>query len=373
MKYILFIVFAATLLSCSNEPTAETTTPAAVEETTVILTDEQITNAGIATDTMQIRAISTTLKLNGKIEVPPQSKISISVPLGGYLKSTPLLNGMYVKKGQVLATLQDVQYIQLQQDYLTAKAQFAVTEIEYYRQKELNTSKATSDKILEQTKANYQSQMIYIKSLEEKLKMIGLNPSQLTVNEISNSINIYSPIDGFVAAVHGNIGGYSNPGDVLFELVDPSDIHLNLTVFENDISKLKIGQRLMACTTSDPTKKYACEIILISRNMENNGSAQVQCHFDPYDPSLLPGMFMMADIALTDNQATVLPEAAVVRYANRTYAFVARDQHQFEMQEVQTGNTENGFTEILQRPSDGTTYVTQGAYNLLMTIKNKSE
>jgi cobalt-zinc-cadmium efflux system membrane fusion protein len=374
MKNIILVISISVLLfACGNEQKTEETKTEQTKENVVTLTNEQYKNAGIETGTLNTKNIASTLKLNGKIDVPPQSMVSISVPLGGYLKSTKLLNGMHINKGEVLAVMEDAQYVQLQQDYLTAKAQFALQESEYNRQKELNQSKATSDKVFEQAKANYQTQLVLIKSLEEKLKLIGLIPQKLTADNISNSINIYSPITGFVSAVNVNIGKYVNPSDVLFELVNPADIHLSLTVFEKDINKLSIGQKLVAYTNTNPDKKYSCEIILISKNLENNNATQVHCHFNQYDKTLLPGMFMTADIELTANNATALPEEAIVRFENKQYVFIAKGSNQFEMLQVQTGNTENGFTEIIGDNLTNQTFVTKGAYNLLMTMKNKSE
>lgn len=374
MKNIILVISISVLLfACGNEQKTEETKIDQTKENVVTLTNEQYKNAGIEIGTLNTKNIASTLKLNGKIDVPPQSMVSISVPLGGYLKSTKLLNGMHINKGEVLAVMEDAQYVQLQLDYLTAKAQFAMQESEYNRQKELNQSKATSDKVFEQAKANYQTQLVLIKSLEEKLKLIGLNPQKLTADNISSSINLNSPITGFVSAVNVNIGKYVNPSDVLFELVNPADIHLSLTVFEKDINKLSIGQKLVAYTNTNPNKKYPCEIILISKNLENNNATQVHCHFNQYDKTLLPGMFMTADIELTANNATALPEEAIVRFENKQYVFIAKGSNQFEMLQVQTGNTENGFTEIIGDNLTNQTFVTKGAYNLLMTMKNKSE
>lgn len=375
MKNIISIIsFSVLLFSCGNETKTEQTNAEQAQENIVTLTQEQYKNAGIETRKLSNKNISSLLKVNGKIDVPPQSMVSVSVPLGGYLKSTKLLAGMHINKGEVLAVMEDAQYIQLQQDYLTAIAQFALTESEYNRQKELNQSKATSDKLFEQAKANYQTQNVLIKSLEQKLLLIGLNPDKITANNISKSINIYSPITGFVSAVNVNIGKYVTASDELFELVNPSDIHLSLSVFEKDINKLSIGQKLLAYTNTNPNKKYACEIILISKNLTTQGSAEVHCHFEQYDKSLLPGMFMNAEIELSGNNANALPDEAIVRFENKQYVFISKGNNQFEMQQVQTGNTENGFTEIII-PDNLTnqTFVTKGAYNLLMTMKNKSE
>ena len=375
MKNIILITTLSLLLfACGNETKTEQTKTEQTSSAIVVLTNEQSKNAGIETGKLSTRNISSILKVNGKIDVPPQSMISISVPLGGYLKSTKLLPGMHINKGEVLAVMEDAQYIQLQQDYLTAKAQFSLTESEYNRQKELNQSKATSDKVFEQSKANWQTQLVLIKSLEEKLKLIGLNPQKLTADNISNSISIHSPITGFVSAVNVNIGKYVNPSDVLFELVNPSDIHLTLSVFEKDINKLSIGQKLFAYTNTNPDKKYDCEIILISKNLSNQNSAEVHCHFEQYDKSLLPGMFMNAEIELSGNNTAALPSEAIVRFENKHYVFIAKGSNQFEMQQVQTGNTENSFTEITGAGNlANQTFVTKGAYNLLMTMKNKRD
>lgn len=374
MKNIILTSSLIALLSaCGSEQTVESTKSSTTIENSITLTEDQYKNAGIETGTLSSKQISSTVKLNGKIDVPPQSMVSISVPMGGYLKSTKLMDGMYVQKGEVLAVMEDAQYVQLQQDYLMAKAQFIVHESEFNRQKELNQSKATSDKVFEQAKATYQTQRVVIKSLEEKLKLIGLNPQKLTTDNLSNSINIYAPISGYVAAVNVNIGKYVNPSDVLFELVNPNDILLSLTVFEKDINKLAIGQKLYASTTNNPQKKYECEIFLISQNLENNSGTQVQCRFKQADKSLLPGMFMSADIELQSNNTTALPEDAIVRFENKQFVFITNGNKQFEMTEVKIGNTENGFTEILSTSLSDKTIVTKGAYNLLMAIKNKSE
>ncbi len=375
MKQLIILIHIAVLFTaCSANKTEKQETETTAKEDHVTLTDAQLKNAGIQLGKPMQQSISSMLKVNGQIDVPPQNMISISVPLGGYLKSTKLLPGTHVNKGEVLAVMEDQQYIQLQQDYLTAKAQFSFNENEYNRQKELNESKATSDKVFEQTKAIFQTQNILIKSLEEKLKLIGLNPNKVNINSISRSINIYSPINGFVSAVNVNIGKYVNPSDILFELVNPTDIHLALTIFEKDIDKLFIGQKLIAYTNSQPDKKYPCEIILIGKSLSAERSVVVHCHFEQYAKTLLPGMFMNANIEVKRKNAWVLPDDAIVRFEGRQYIFIAKAHNQFEMSEVQTGNSEDQFTEIIiNEKLYNETFVIKGAYNLLMKMKNTTD
>lgn len=376
MKNII-IAFGIFLFSaCDSKKTMEASTqpPTKIEGDIATLTDAQLALAKIELGKVERRGISTIIKLNGKIDVPPQNLISVSMPLGGYLKSTKLLPGMHIKKGELIAIMEDQQYIQLQQDYLTTKNKLEFAKAEYVRQKELNLSKATSDKLFQQTEMEYKSLLIMLSALSEKLKLININTQNLTENTISNHVKIYSQISGFVSKVNVNIGKYVNPTDVLFELINPSDFHLNLKVFEKDIDKLSIGQKMMAYSNNFPDKKYDCEIILISRDISSERTVDVHCHFENYDKTLLPGMYMNADVEVKSFNTSSISEEAVVNFEGSDYLFVARNKNQFQMVKVETGTKENGFIEV---KNTGVFSVKQivikGAYTLLMKLKNKPE
>jgi cobalt-zinc-cadmium efflux system membrane fusion protein len=377
MKNIFIISIAfAFLTSCGNKQNKTETTEIISTENSVELTDAQIKNSEIQTGKIEQKSISSLLKVNGKIDVPPQNMVSISVPLGGYLKSTKLLEGMHITKGEVIATMEDQQYIQLQQDYLTAKAHFNSLEKEFLRQKELNESKASSDKVFENAQAEYLSQKVLIKSLSEKLKLIGINPDNLNENNISRSINIYSPIDGFVSTVKMNIGKYANPTDVLFELVNPADIHLAMTVFEKDLNKLFIGQKIIAYNNNQTSKKYNCEIILIGKDISPERAVTAHCHFEQYDKSLIPGMYMNAEVEVATNNAFVIPNDGLVRFEGKQYVFIQTENKKYQMQEVTTQNTEKGFTQITfadNTDMNNKIFVIKGAYTLLMKMKNTED
>jgi len=374
MKNIIFLSLILSLAGCAGNKNADEALSAPENTNSVTLTDAQIKNAGIVTGEVTRKEISTILKLNGIVDVPPQNMVSISAPLGGYLKSTTLLPGMHITKGDVIAVMEDQQYIQLQQDYLTAKARIGFLENEYHRQKDLNSSQASSDKVFQQAEADYRSQQVLMAALAEKLRLAGINVDQLNEKNISRSVNIYSPINGYVSKVDVNTGKYVSPTEVLFELVNPADIHLALKVFEKDLDKLFIGQKLVAYTNNDPGKKYPCEILLIGKDLTIERNTDVHCHFETYDKSLIPGTYMNAEIEVKKNDAYTLPEDAVVRFENKNYVFIKKENNQFQMTEVNTGNTENGFIEILNAENFVSgELVIKGAYSILMSLKNKSE
>jgi cobalt-zinc-cadmium efflux system membrane fusion protein len=373
-KSILFLSALWLVISCGSKNEEAESIDTGEIGNSVTLSNDQLKNADIELGKIGPKSISSVLKVNGRIDVPPQNMISVSVPMGGYLKSTKLLPGMHLNKGEVIAVMEDQQYIQLQQDYLTAKARLNFTGNEYNRQKELNQSKASSDKVLQQTEVEYTTEKINVKSLAERLKLIGVNPDKLDENSISKSINLYSPIDGYVSSVNVNIGKYTQPSEVLFELINPSDIHLALTIFEKDLNKLSIGQTVYAYTNSQPDKRYECEIILIGKNLSDERSTEVHSHFENYDKSLIPGMYMNAEIELKNNSVYALPEEAIVRFENNQYIFLSESEATFTIQEVKTGDSENGFIEIISGEKlIDKNVVMKGAYNLLMTMKNKVE
>lgn len=373
LKNILIAALALLAAACGNTPSPADTATTTASETSLRVTAGQRQNAGIEVGRPERRSMRTQIQVNGTVDVPPQSLVSVSFPLGGYLKSTDLLPGLHVRKGQTLAVLEDPQYIQLQQDYLIARAKAQYAEAELARQQELQQGQAGSVKALQQAQAEHTAQQVLVKALAEKLLLIGINPAALDVDKLSRSVRVPSPIDGFVSAVHVNIGKYVNPTDVLFELVNPSDIHLNLKVFEKDVPALRVGQRISAHTSDRPADLHPGAIILISRNVSEERAVEAHCHFDRYDPTLLPGMFMTATVDVTTRDALAVPEDAVVRWESRRFVFVEKSDTAFELLEVDTGATADGYVQIT--PKDGADLaqrrlVLKNAYALLMQMKN---
>lgn len=375
MKYTLTIFVFLTLLSCgSKEANTTTETTSTDAENTLQLSDEQLQSFTLSSVTIQERLITQILRLNGTVDVPPQNLVSVSSALGGYVKSTRLLPGMHFKKGAVIAVIEDNQFVQLQQDYLTAKAQLQSAEAEYIRQKELNQSKASSDKVYQQALADYQTLLIGKNALAQKLRLININPQQVSADNILQTSNIYAPFDGFVSQVFVNVGKYVSPSDVLFELVNPSDLHLNLKLFEKDWDKITVGQPLLAYTNTNTKTQYKGHIILIGKNISSDRAIEVHAHFKENSSRLIPGMYMNAEIAIPESKVLALPEESIVSFEGKQYIFEIMGQKSFKMIAVQTGSSGNGWVEIINGNTLSRKKIAQkGAYTLLMALKNKEE
>jgi cobalt-zinc-cadmium efflux system membrane fusion protein len=295
--------------------------------------------------------------------------------LGGYLKHTTLLPGMPVHKGQVIGIIEDQGLVQLQQDYLMAQARLHYLQQEYDRQKELSEQQVSAAKTFQQVQADFAAQKVLVKGLAEKLRLININPGSLNENAISRSVPMYSPINGFVSKVNVNIGKFVNPTDVLFELINPDDIHAALTVFEKDMPKIKVEQLVKVSFVDEPGKEYDCEVILVTRNVDANRSGIIHCHFKTRPKNLLPGMFLNASIHIENVPSLTVPEEAVVRYGNQQYIVQVTGKNNFQLVTIETGIRDGGRVAVSSTSIElsGMAVVTKNAYAVLGKMKNAAE
>ncbi len=390
LTYIFTLLLSTTiLLSCNSKAAEEAVAEEHHEEedNTVELTDAQYKTAGIELGKVEQKQISGTIKVNGVLDVPPQQLVSVSVPLGGFLKNTELLQGSHVTKGQVIATIENLDFIQMQQDYLEAKNQLEFAEADYKRQQELSKENVNAQKTLQQAKSNYASWQAKANGLREKLKMININFASLEKGNITGIVYLYAPITGYVTEVNVNIGKFVNPSDVIFEIVDTHHLHAELTVFEKDVPKLKIGQKVRF-TLANETKERTATVYLLGREISTDRTIRIHCHIDNEDTQLLPGMYLKAAVETGGALVAALPDEAIIDFQGKKYIFIpfaaeapkeakteGKEGHHFTMTAIQIGNSETGFTEvILPEGFDvNTGVVTKNAYSILSKIKNSEE
>ncbi|MGI9138425.1 MAG: efflux RND transporter periplasmic adaptor subunit, partial [Sediminibacterium sp.] len=245
-------------------------------------------------------------------------------------------------------------------------------EADFNRQRDLNVTKSTSDKIYQLAKSDFESQKYLVKSLHEKLKLIGIEPAQLNETNISRSINFNSPISGYITKVNVNIGKYVTPTDVLFEIVDPSDLHVRLIVYENDALNLKVGDEVNFTTNNDLNTKRKAHIAVITPNINEERSTEVHCHLVNENVHLYPGTYVNAEVSINNAKVNALPEESIVKWENKPFIFVKQADQSYKLVSVDLGYTNNGFVEV-KTDIKGQDIVLKNAYTLLMKLKNSGE
>jgi cobalt-zinc-cadmium efflux system membrane fusion protein len=373
----IFILSASILILAACSTKVEKENAVAKGETqvtnTVTLTKAQLDLAKLSTGNLSVMQMHKTIKVNGFMDVPPQNMLSVSIPMGGYVKKANLIPGEKVSKGAVLAVLEDASYVSLQQDYLTAKSKLVFLEADYNRQKALNASKSSSDRQFQLALSEFESQKYLVKSLSEKLQLMGIVPAQLSENNISKSIAFKSPISGYVTKVNVNAGKYVAPTDVLFEIMDPSDLHARLVVFENDATAIKRGNKVKFSENNKPGKSYDAEVHVITPNIENERTTEVHCDLISKNTGLFPGTFVNAEIELNNLEVQVIPAASIVKWQNKSYVFVETGAATYVMMPVVTGMESKGMVEVVSGITAAQKVVVANAYTLLMKLKNSSE
>ncbi|MDN5477617.1 MAG: efflux RND transporter periplasmic adaptor subunit [Chryseobacterium sp.] len=376
---IYSLSLAIVLSSCSGKKEEEKTVYenkkfAKNKENTVRLSEKQVQTVGVTTTIIQSRTMEKLVRLNGKAEIAPSHISSVSSIMGGHIKSINVISGSHFKKGQVLAVVEDPQFIQLQQDYLVTKAQLESARLNLNRQKDLNISKASSDKTLQTAQADYSTLHATLKGLEEKLRIIGINAKGLSSGNIRSRINIVAPFSGFVSKIMVNSGQYINPSDTVFELINPAGLLLELKVFENDINDIKTGQGIMVYSNENPDLKLNAKIVSVVPSIENGGAAMAVAKLSSPHSEFVKGMYINAEVSISGRNTLGLPNESVVSFENKNYVFEDLGKASYKMIPVNVGISDDQFTEILKAEFlKDKKIVQKGAYSLLMMLKNKAE
>jgi membrane fusion protein, heavy metal efflux system len=385
LSSILFTSLVIALISCngckkSGNQIKETEI---LPEDIVELRYDQIKLANIETGSIENRALSGTIKVSGTITVAPQNLATVCMPMGGFVKSTNLMPGNYVGKGQTLAILENQEFVDIQQNYLEAKNKLEFAESEYKRHTELYKDDVYSQQNVQEVTADYRSLQAQVKAMEQKLALIGINPSNLHEDDISNSVALVSPISGFVKEVNVNIGKFVAPSDVLFEIVNSDKLFLELTLFEKDAANVSTGQKIHFFINNE-TEQHEAIIYQTGKSISADKTYKIYASVTGTCKNLIPGMYVNAIIEATSNTVTALPSDAVVSFDDKDYIFIFDKNKEeggnpfteYRMIEVNKGVTEDGYTEVvLPKGFDIKTakVVVKGAYNLLSAKKNAGE
>jgi membrane fusion protein, heavy metal efflux system len=313
--------------------------------------------------------LGNTLKVNGQLELPPQRKANVSAIVGGRIQSVAVIEGDFVDKGQVLARLNNPEFITMQREYLTAKSNISFLEKNYLRKKALFKDGITSAKAFQEAEAAYNDAKSVLNATKANLRLIGLNTAQIEKGEIVSSIPIVSPIKGYVQKIDINIGRFVSPEQEMFDIVDNEHLHIGLKVFEKDVDKAKVGQKVTFALTSRPEKIYEGEIFALGSAFEMDTRAvKVHAKIIGSHEGLLSGMFVEARIVTTDKKGNALPDGAFVTEKGLDYIFIQKgktnNKIEFEKIQVNKGMSDLGYTEVvfIDKVPKNAVIVLKGAY-----------
>jgi len=373
MQYIYILFFSLALMACGkSEKQTEITNP--VTDNTITVTKTQFDSEKMELGTLTEQVFHQTVKTSGFIDVPPQNKASVSTFMGGYIKKTPLLIGDKVKKGQRLVTLENTAFVEIQQQYLEVAEQLGYLKSEYERQETLFNEKITSQKNFLKAQSTYKSSLAHYNGLRKKLVMMHMSPAAVEKGNISSQIHIYAPISGFVTKVNVSTGTYISPADEILEIVNTEHIHLELSVFEKDILKIKKEQQILFKISEASDSIFNAEVHLVGTSVnETDRTIKVHGHIEEDGhTNFVMGMFVDAEIQTTSGKAMALPETAIGEDGEHNMVLKLEEQkngiYYFKPIEIEIGKKSNGFVEIKSDNIKATDKIlSKGAYALIGT------
>jgi len=373
LKGILSL-FMIGLVSCNSKEKSEAT-PTEIntgnsDQDEVAVTETQFISGAMELGKITMQEFTTVVKANGMFAVPPENQADVSAYFAGYVKDIRLLPGDVVKKGQVLFTIENPEYLQVQQDFLEASGRLNYLKSDYERQKELLEDNVTSKKSFLKAESEYTITMAQYQSLKKKLSLMNINPNTLSGENIRSVISVLSPLSGYATTINAGKGMYLNPSDVAVTVTNTDDFHIELKIFEKDLPMVKVGQEINVRLQNEMNKVYKGKIHLVNKAI-NTQERTVDVHGDLVNEEetklFAPGMYIEAEILTTTAQHPALPTEAVANIDNDYFVLVKKTDTTFKRILVKIGSIHNGFTQILNTNEfdQNTEFLTKGAFNLI--------
>lgn len=355
----------------------------------VTLSEEQIKAVDIEFGEIEMKELTSTIKANGNLKVPNNVKAMATSLYGGVVTSIYVQVGSPVRKGQVIATIKNPQFIQMQEDYLTAVSEIVLAEEEFERQQELFSNNAGAKKNLQNADAQLKILKTKRASLEQQLKLAGISPANLKNSSLVTDLKVLSPINGNIANVNAQIGSYVDVSTPVAEIVDNASLHLDLKIFEKDLPLIKMGQTIHFTLTNNPVREYDAEVFSIGTAFDSDSKTiPVHAKVLGNKAGLIDGMNITGIVSLSNTLAPAVPNEAIVESEGKKYIFIITQEGkthageesnatggketEFEKIEVITGTSEMGYTAIvpIKQLPNGVKIVTKGAFFINATLVN---
>ena len=354
MKRIYILIFSLVFLSCGkSEKNNDAVNEKLTENNSIKVTKAQFDTEQMELSVLTTEAFNKTVKVNGFTDVPPQNRASVSTLISGYIKNTPLLIGDKVTKGQYLVTIENIEFVEIQQQYLEVSEKLSYLKSEFERQQTLFNEKITSQKNYLKAESTYKSALAIYNGLRKKLTMMNISPTAVEAGNITSKVNIYAPIAGYITKVNVTNGAYVSPSDEILEIVNTDHIHLELAVFEKDILKIKKEQPINFKMPEASDETFKADVHLVGTTVnEADRTIKVHGHIkEDKQSNFVIGMYIEAEIVTAVENGLAIPSNAVVEIEKSFFALVLKDQKDdiftFEKVKLNIGKKTEKFIEIL--------------------------
>ncbi len=321
---------------------------------------KQMQTVGITFGQLEKKALNETIHANGVLHLPSSSKAVLTSLYGGEIKTVKMHSGDKVRKGQTLAKIISPELVQLQGEYWSVKGDVALMKKECKRQQKLRLKGGSSEKFLQKVKNDLSTLEVRLASIQSKLLLMGINVKKMKEGKLLIEVPLKAPISGVISNVHVRLGSYVEASSPIVEIVDNKGLHLELSIYEQDLSKIRLGQLIHFTLTNNPGKEYDAKVYSIGSSFEKDThTIAVHCKLKEKDDYFIDGMSIRGIVSLGSELATyVVPQEAIVHVEGKDFVYMLvpnDEEHKEEEQEehfsfqpiqVIRGISELGYTSI---------------------------
>ncbi|MBN2638573.1 MAG: efflux RND transporter periplasmic adaptor subunit [Bacteroidales bacterium] len=379
IKRVFILLTSLSVLTFSSCSTSEKknqnqqqTENAPAQENQFVISAEQFNTSGMQFSTIESHTFHEKVMTQGYLDVPPSNKAKISSYFPGKVSKINVLIGDRVNKGQELLRITDPAFIGIQKDYLISKNDLEYQTKEYHRQQKLASDSITSEKTLQMTKTSYTSAMATYEDLKKKLALLNLNSKNIEGGKFHTEVSIVAPISGSITMLNVTLGSHVNTSDVMMEIINNSEEHLELNVFEKDILKIKEGQQIAFSIPDIGNTEYMGEVKLIGKSIDSETrTIKVHGHLEQPHPRFITGMYVSASIYTSEVSKLAIPESALIKQEDNYFILLLKqkksDEYILEKEQVIPGIVEKGMVQISGNPKvqQGMQVLSKGAFYLL--------
>ena len=324
------------------------------------LTAKQVSTVDLKMGEAVEREMDATIEAKGSLVLRAQSMGDVASLMGGIVKSIFVKEGQLVHRGQVVATVESTDVVSLQREYYSAAKECELAKADLERQLLLSKQGAGVKRTLQQTRKDYQVTHANLLGIGRQLAQMGISTSAVAKGKFTTAFPLRAPISGVVSQLTASLGSYADMQTPLMKIRNTQAVECDLNVFEKDLAKVKVGNRVTFSLTNQPGVKLSGTVYGMNQYF-NDGSKSVAVHVKMDDASLktsrinhiklFDGMYVSGQIATGSQRCLALPSEAIVSTDGKQYVFALngepkKGEYSFSRHEVSTGVTDGGFTEV---------------------------
>ncbi len=330
----------------------------------IVLTELQAQNLGIQLGHLVALESVPLLTAPAKITIPPKNDYIVSTLQAGLLQEIKVSIGDKVKKGQVLATINSPQLLELQQQYLNALNALQLAKADFNRDKKLLSEGIITERRWKTTQAQHKILLSQVNQSKQLLVLSGFSKAAMqqliTHNRLNSQLTVIAPISGVILERFVRSGAPINALEPLFRLANIEQLWLDISIPQQRMQRLQLGDKVVL-----ENSEYTADIFFLSQQVNaDNQTVLARAKLEAKTDSLRIGQIIRVQINQTHHKNTFsVPNRAVASFDNKSHIFI-KTATGFKIQVVKVLGKSKGQTNISTDLPAKTMIATKGAVAL---------